>query len=78
MMVMVVMMMVMKVSGESVHSPVLGVGTQVRRDYTVFSHNKKVSIGLFLVLSIIFINTKLIISNPYPQPIWLVHNDTKQ
>jgi len=41
-MVMMMVMTMMKVSGESVHSPVLGVATQVRRDYTVFSHNKKV------------------------------------
>ena len=31
------------VMGESVHSPVLGGATQIRRDYTVFSHNKVVS-----------------------------------
>ena len=30
-------------AGAQVHSPVLGAATQVRRDYTVHSHNKQVN-----------------------------------
>ena len=32
-------------AGAQVHSPVLGAATQVRRDYTVHSHNKQVNNG---------------------------------
>ena len=32
-------------AGAQVHSPVLGAATQVRRDYTVHSHNKQVNTG---------------------------------
>ena len=49
--VVVMVMMMMKVSGESVHSPVLGVATQVRRDYTVFSHNKKVNYWIIIPIA---------------------------
>ena len=40
----ITVMMVSMVRSESVHSPVLGEATQLRRDFTVFSHNKVVSI----------------------------------
>jgi len=38
----IMVMMVTMVRSESVHSPVLGEATQLRRDFTVFSHNKVV------------------------------------
>ena len=34
------------VLGDSVHSPVLGLATQVRRDFTVYSHNKLVCLNI--------------------------------
>jgi len=40
--VLAVLAVLVAVAGAQVHSPVLGAATQVRRDYTVHSHNKQV------------------------------------
>ena len=41
----VLVLVVVAGAGAQVHSPVLGAATQVRRDYTVHSHNKQVNTG---------------------------------